>query len=178
MMFGYAIKMWGLASGNANLVAMGNLQLAITARSVKNYFLYESDNAVQPATFIGNKVSGILWENRVEHTTYFGANIEYIQGIHMLPLLPSSTLSRSKRFVNEEWDTYFSNGRANVEGGWRGILYANLALADAQASWNFFTQDGFNANWLDGGASRTWYLALAAGEFYFHSLRGLMRERS
>lgn len=83
----------------------------------------------------------------------------------MLPLLPCSTLSRSKRFVGEEWEVYFSNGKADVEGGWRGVLYANLAIVNPQASWDFFAQDGFNANWLDGGASRTWYLALAAGEF-------------
>ena len=90
----------------------------------------------------------------------------------MLPLLPSSTLTRTTRFVQEEWDTYFSNGRADaVQGGWKGILYANLAIVDAKTSWSFFSQAGFDASWLDGGASRTWYLALAAGEsglFFFY----------
>lgn len=84
----------------------------------------------------------------------------------MLPLLPSSTLTRTKTFVQEEWDTYFSNGRADtVAGGWRGILYANLAIVNPVAAWQFFTQANFDAGWIDGGASQTWYLALAAGMF-------------
>lgn len=170
-MFAYALKLWGMASGDANMEARGNLQLAITARSLKNYYLYESDNTVQPANFIGNKVTGILFESKIDHTTFFGTNVEFIQGIHMLPLLPSSTLTRSKRFVQEEWDMYFSNGKAdNAQGGWKGILYANLAIINPRASWEFFSQNGFDMSWLDGGASRTWYMALAAGRFMFSVL--------
>lgn len=162
--FAYSLKMWGKTIGDANLEARGNLQLSVVARSISKYFLYTSDNTVEPANFIGNKVSGILFENKIHHTTYFGANTEYIQGIHMIPLLPSSTLTRPKKFVTEEWDTYFSNDRAKkVEGGWRGILFANLALIDPKQSYAFFAQDSFDNAWLDGGASRTWYMALAAG---------------
>ncbi|PQE12215.1 glycosyl hydrolase family 81 protein [Rutstroemia sp. NJR-2017a BVV2] len=160
----YALKMWGHVTGDANMEARGNLQLAVTARSLQNYFLYESDNDVQPANFIGNKVSGILFENKIDHTTYFGGNAEFVQGIHMLPLLPHSTLTRTQRFVSEEWNTYFSNGRADaVVGGWKGILFGNLAIIDARSSWNFFARGDFDWSWLDGGASRTWYLAMAAG---------------
>jgi endo-1,3(4)-beta-glucanase len=59
-MSAYAIKMWGCTIGDSNMEARGNLQLAVTARSLQNYFLYESNNTVQPASFIENKVSGIL----------------------------------------------------------------------------------------------------------------------
>ncbi len=166
-MFAYAIKMWGKTTGDANMEARGNLQLSVVTRSIANYFCYTSDNKIQPSNFIGNKVSGILFENKIDHTTYFGANVEYIQGIHMIPLLPSSPLTRPKRFVTEEWDKYFSGGRANsVQGGWKGLLYANLALIDPVASWNFFAQKNFDGNWIDGGASRTWYLALAGKLFH------------
>lgn len=165
MMHAYAIKAWGLATGDANIIARGNLQLAVTARSINNYFLYESDNTIQPSQIIGNKVSGILFENKIDHTTYFGTNIEYIQGIHMLPLLPCTALARSPRFVQEEWDTYFSNGRAdNINSGWRGILYGNLMRSSPSTAWDFFVgNNGWSADWIDGGASRTWYLAFAAG---------------
>ena len=162
--FAYSLKMWGKTIGDANLEARGNLQLSVVARSISKYFLYTSDNTVQPKNFIGNKVSGILFENKIHHTTYFGANTEYIQGIHMIPLLPSSSLTRPKKFVSEEWDTFFSDDRAKkVEGGWRGILFANLALIDPKQSYSFFAQESFDNAWLDGGASRTWYMALAAG---------------
>ncbi|TVY36598.1 putative endo-1,3(4)-beta-glucanase [Lachnellula subtilissima] len=163
-MSAYAIKMWGRTIGDPNMEARGNIQLAVTARSLQNYFLYTSDNTIEPPNFIGNKVSGIMFENKIDHTTYFGAEPQYVQGIHMLPLLPSSTLTRTTTFVQEEWDAYFSNGRAEtVSGGWKGVLFANLALVDPKTSWEFFAGEGFDASWLDGGASRTWYMALAAG---------------
>lgn len=165
-MSAFAIKMWGRTIGDSNMEARGNLQLAVTARALQNYFLYSSDNTVEPGNFIGNKVSGILFENKIDHTTYFGSNIEYIQGIHMLPLLPSSTLTRTQEFVTEEWNTFFSNGRVDaIVGGWKGILYANLAISDPKTAWAFFSQPDFDMSFIDGGASLTWYLALAAGEF-------------
>lgn len=86
----------------------------------------------------------------------------------MIPLNPSSALTRTKKFVSEEWNAYFANGRvaqaSNVAGGWKGLLYANLAIVDPKASYTFFAQGNFDPSWLDGGASRTWYLAYAAGE--------------
>ncbi|KAI6245234.1 putative endo-1,3(4)-beta-glucanase [Erysiphe necator] len=163
-MSAYALKMWGKVIGDANLEARGNLQLAINARSLQNYYLFEKTNKVEPANFIGNKVAGILFENKIDHITYFGAEKEYIQGIHMIPILPSSALTRTRTFVQEEWETYFSNGRADaVKGGWKGILYANLALIDPKTAWNYFNSANFDMSTIDGGASRTWYMAFAAG---------------
>lgn len=159
----FALKMWGKISGDANTEARGNLQLAVQARSVRNYFLLKSDNKNQPEQFLFNKVTGILFENKCDHVTYFGNNIEYIQGIHMIPLNPSSAYTRPKDFVTEEWNTFFSGGRVDqIAGGWRGILYANLALIDPQTSYNYFASDNFDYGSLDGGASRTWYLAYSA----------------
>lgn len=81
----------------------------------------------------------------------------------MIPIGAHSGLTRKSTFVSEEWATYFSNGRADTaDPAWRGILYGNLALADPQSSWAFFSQSGFDATWLDSGASRSWYLAIAA----------------
>ncbi|KAF2734717.1 endo-1,3(4)-beta-glucanase 1 precursor [Polyplosphaeria fusca] len=159
----YALKMWGKISGDANMEARGNLQLAVQARSLRNYFLLQSDNKVQPERFLPNKVTGILFENKVDHSTYFGANIEFVQGIHMIPLNPSSSYTRPRKFVQEEWDAYFSNGRAEkVAGGWSGILHANLALVDPVTAYEFFASPDFDGSLLDGGASRTWYLAYTA----------------
>ncbi|CAG7941982.1 unnamed protein product [Penicillium nalgiovense] len=166
-MFAYAIKMWGKTTGDASMEARGNIMLGILGRSLHNYFLMEDDNENQPANFIANKVTGILFENKVDHTTYFGANLEFIQGIHMLPLMPHSPFTRRKEFVRQEWEAMFaenaSTPASKVEGGWRGVLYANLALIDPKAAWEFFAQPNFDYNWIDGGASRTWYLAFVAG---------------
>lgn len=159
----YAVKMWGKLSGDSAMEQRGNLMLAVQARSFCKYFLTDASNTIQPGQFIGNKVTGILFENKCDHATYFGGNIEYIQGIHMIPANPTSALTRQKHFVAEEWDVYFSKGRVDgIEGGWRGILYANLALVDPVAAYNFFSHTEFQPVCLDGGASRTWYLAYCA----------------
>ena len=142
--------------------------LAVQARALNLYYLYREDNGVQPGNFIGNKAAGILFENKIDHTTYFGTNIEYIQGIHMLPLLPHTPMVRGADFVREEWETYFSEGRADrVAGGWKGILFGNYATIDPRGAYRFFSDPGFDVSWLDGGASLTWYLCFAAGEFLF-----------
>lgn len=94
----------------------------------------------------------------------------------MIPLNPSSAYTRCARFVHEEWASYFAtigtHPAQSVLGGWRGILYGNLATVDPKAAWGFFAQKNFDMGWLDGGSSRTWYLAFAAGEFYFILYRG------
>ena len=166
-MFAYALKLWGSVTGDASMEARGTLMLAVLARSINTYFFMTHDNKVQPPNFIGNKVPGITFENKIDYTTYFGTNAEYIHGIHMIPLMPFSPLIRPKRFVQEEWDAFFKPGAvadaANVKGGWQGLIKANQALIDPKASFGWFNRSDFDAGTLDGGATKTWYLALAAG---------------
>ena len=38
----------------------------------------------------------------------------------------------------------------------------NLGTVNAQSAWDFFSRPDFSMAWIDGGASRTWYLAFAA----------------
>ena len=82
VMFAYALKMWGKTVGDSSMEARGNLMLSVLSRSLSNYFLMQSNNKVQPSNFIANKATGILFENKIDHTTYFGANFEYVEGIH------------------------------------------------------------------------------------------------
>lgn len=165
--FAYAIKMWGKVSGDKSMEARGNLMLKILARTLNSYFLMDSANEIMPSKFIGNKVSGILFENKCDHATFFDGNLFAIQGIHMLPVIPCSTLIRRKKFVQEEWDIFFKVGGAepvnNVPNFWRGVIMANLALIDPKSSWDFFAGPDWNDAWLDNGQSRTWSLAMAAG---------------
>ncbi|KAM0332016.1 hypothetical protein ACHAQA_002282 [Verticillium albo-atrum] len=159
----YAVKMWGTVIGDTNMVARANLQLAVMTRSLQQYYLYTSDNTAQPASFIGNKVAGILFENKVDHTTFFDSNIEAIQGIHMIPVHAPTGLSRSKTFIKQEWDAYFSNGRIDkINNAWKGIAYANYAVIEPAKAWAFFSSSSFQPAWVDGGASRTWYMAYSA----------------
>ncbi|KFH45449.1 putative endo-1,3(4)-beta-glucanase-like protein [Hapsidospora chrysogenum ATCC 11550] len=163
VMHAYALKMWGKVTGNNDLEARGNLQLAILARSLRLYYLYQKDNKVQPKEFIGNKVAGILFENKVDHATFFSADIEAIQGIHMIPILAPTPYVRLPAFVREEWEAFFSGGRVDrIQNLWRSIIYANYATIEPRAAFDFFSSRDFRAQWLDGGASLTWFMAYSA----------------
>ena len=159
-MASYAVKMWGQVIGDTAMQARGNLMLAIQARSLQSYYLYSSSNAVEPAQWIGNKAAGILFDNKIDHTTYFGDNAEYVEGIHMLPIMPFTTLVRSPDFVNQEWQAYFASTINSITGGWRGLLMANWAIVNPSAAYQFFKT--IDISFLDGGASQTWYLAWSA----------------
>jgi endo-1,3(4)-beta-glucanase len=164
-MASYAVKMWGSVIGDKAMESRGNLMLAIQTRSLDNYYLYRDSNEVQPREYIGNRAAGILFENKIDHVTYFGNKIEYIQGINMIPVMPFSTVTRRRDFVQTEWDQFFAKNISSIESGWRGILMANQALINPEASYQFFSNGSgdYTDQMLDGGASRTWYLAYAAG---------------
>lgn len=157
----YAIKLWGLATQNQSLTALGDLQLGILNTSLNSYFLYSDDNKIMPPSFIPNKVSGILFENKIDHTTYFGNKLEYIQMIHAIPITSASSFVRHANFVQEEWNQKLAAIVADVQDGWKGIMFLNLALCDPRTAYDFFNSPSFTPAYLDGGQSLTWSLAYA-----------------
>ncbi|ODV97962.1 hypothetical protein PACTADRAFT_37638, partial [Pachysolen tannophilus NRRL Y-2460] len=161
--FYYGMKMWANVVEDTDMEARANLILAIMKRSLNDYILYEDDNTIEPSNFIGNKVSGIIFQNKIDHTTYFGTELQYIQGIHMLPITPISSYIRSPTFVEQEWTEKLASIIDNVTDGWRGILMLNVALYDPETSYNFFNGSSFSTNYLDDGMSKTWSLAYGAG---------------
>lgn len=140
--------------------------LAIQARAMNKYFLYSDDNTVEPAEFIANKVSGILYDNKIWYSTYFGSpdsHPEYVHGIHMLPITPASSLIRGPTFVQQEWEQQVEGFLSNVDSGWTGILQLNRALYDADSAYGFFSSSSWLSDYLDNGQSRTWSLAYSGG---------------
>lgn len=164
--FAYGMKLFAKVVGDANMEHRANLMLAIMRRAMNMYMLYSDDNKIQPPNFIKNKVSGILFENKIDFATYFGrGNVadEWIHGIHMLPITPASSYIRKEKFVKEEWDQKLGKIVDRIPDGWRGILILNRALYDPKAAWKWFARDDWNPGLIDGGMSRTWSLAFIAG---------------
>jgi endo-1,3(4)-beta-glucanase len=160
----YGIKLWGIVNNNPDLVNLASLILSIEKHAMGLYMLYKNENKIMPPNFIRNKVSGILFENKIDHATYFGMNKEYIHGIHMIPITPLSNYIRDSKFVKEEWNE-MSLGQlaSSIDGGWKGLLMLNSAMHDPRQAWEFFSNPGFQMSWLDNGMSRTWSLAYCAG---------------
>lgn len=161
--FSYGMKLWGKVIGDSSMEARGDLMISVMRRSMNDYFYMQDDNTIQPSNFIANKVPGITFENKLDHITYFGTNVEYIQGIHMIPITPVSSYLRQPEFVEQEWNSILSSLVGTLNSGWVGILRLNQALFDPKSSYEFFAQSDFSSTWLDGGASRTWCLAFSAG---------------
>ncbi|EJS41884.1 dse4p [Saccharomyces arboricola H-6] len=162
--FAYAMKLWGATIGDLSMELRGDLMISIMKDSMNDYFYYQDDNTIEPEEIIGNKVSGILFDNIIDYTTYFGTNTEYIHGIHMLPITPVSSNIRSETFVEEEWQTKIAPIIGSIESGWTGILRLNQALFDPVDSYAFFSDSSFDSTtYLDNGMSRTWALAFSGG---------------
>ena len=160
--FAYGMKLWGQIIGDDMMTARGDLMLAIMNRSMNKYFYFADGNVNEPSKILGNRVAGITFENKLDHTTYFGTNLEYIQGIHMIPMTPATAMIRNKAFVGQEWTSLLAPIIDTIESGWTGILRSNEALFDPVTAYNFFAADSFTSTYLDGGASRSWYLAFSA----------------
>ncbi|CAN6627006.1 glucan endo-1,3-beta-D-glucosidase 2 [Trichomonascus vanleenenianus] len=161
--FAYAMKMWGRVTGDGAMESRGDLMLAVLRRSCNMYMLYSDGNTIVPSQFFNNRVSGILFENKIDHATYFGLNPEYIHGIHMIPVTPISSWVRNPDFVRQEWNSRVRGFVDSVDSGWKGILKINQALYDPRESARFFYDPSFQPKWLDGGMSRTWCLAFTGG---------------
>lgn len=162
----YALKLFGKVIGDEQMEQGANLMLGIMKTSLNLYMLFSNDNNVQPANFKGNKVSGILFENKIDFATFFGRGTvgdEFIHGIHMLPITPVSSYIRGANYVKEEWDAKLGGIVDQIPDGWRGILKLNYGLYDPREAWRWFARNDWQDNLIDGGMSRTWSLAYLAG---------------
>ncbi|OWB85624.1 hypothetical protein B5S33_g4293 [[Candida] boidinii] len=160
--FAYGMKLWGKVVGDSSMEYRSDLMLAIMKRSMNMYYLYSDDNTVEPSQIISNKVAGILFDNKIDYTTYFGTNTEYIHGIHMLPITAASGLIRGSTFVQQEWEQKLSTLSETLTGGWASILRINQALYDPTSSYNFFASSSWDNSYLDNGQTRTWGLTFSA----------------
>ncbi|KAF0413858.1 Glycoside hydrolase, family 81 [Gigaspora margarita] len=154
--FYYATKLWSIASNRPNFTKLMDLILAILSRSLRNYFLIEDNNKNHPENFIKNKVTGILFENKINYTTYFSSRIESIHGIQMLPITPITPYTRNRNFVEQEWNQRLGPILNSVNSTWKSILYMNYATINSEAAYQFFLNNHDTP--LDDGLSRTWAL--------------------
>lgn len=168
--FSYAMKLWGQVTENPAMELRGDLMLQIQKRAMNLYYLLADDNQVMYPFLRKNKVAGILFENKIDYTTYFGTNREYIHGINMLPITPASGIIRGKKFVKEEWEQLLKD--LKLQDGWAGILQMNRALYDGKSAYDFFSSPSFDKKYLDGGQSRTWALAYTAAIANAESAQG------
>ncbi|KAF9351618.1 hypothetical protein BGX26_010421 [Mortierella sp. AD094] len=171
----YAMSLWGKISKKQEVERLGQLMLTVARRSIQSYFLMEDDNVNHPDIFVGNKVTGILFENKADHSTYFSPRLVYsqhplhlsecIQGIQMIPATPALPKVRRHKFVKQEWDTLLRPRIDFVDDGWKSILMMNYATLNKDEAWKYFSSgDTSKPVPLDDGMTLTWAMFYVASQ--------------
>ncbi|CAM9375193.1 unnamed protein product [Ectocarpus sp. 8 AP-2014] len=155
--FYYAMTMWGIATGNAFIEGLGRLQTGVVRRSINEYFLLKDSNQNHPDDFVKNKVTGIFFESKVDYTTWFGDNVEYIHGIQNIPVTAITEFVRDAQFCQEEWDQRLASVVESAEGTWNTVLYMSYATIQKNEAFEKMLTSG-----TDSGLKRTWALYWAA----------------
>ncbi|CEG41648.1 endo--beta [Plasmopara halstedii] len=159
--FSFGMYMYGKATNNVALEAVGKLMTRVNAHAIKTYFLMEDANQIHPDKFRPNKVTGIFFDNKVDYATWFSAEKHCIHGIQMIPVSAVTEYVRTKQFVKEEWEQVLGKEsivmRKDMSNSWLSLLYANFAMVDKQRALDILQKAK-----MDDGLSRSWALYMAA----------------
>ncbi|OWZ14300.1 Endo-1,3(4)-beta-glucanase [Phytophthora megakarya] len=159
--FAFGMYMYGKATNNAAMEAVGKLLTRVNAHAIKTYFLMEDANQIHPTNFRPNKVTGIFFDNKVDYATWFSAEKYCIHGIQMIPVSAVTEFVRTKQFVKEEWEQVLAKEtivtREDTGNAWLSLLYANFAMVDKERALGVLQKAK-----MDDGLSRSWALYMAA----------------
>jgi endoglucanase Acf2 len=128
MNFSTAAILWGEATHQKDIRDLGVFLHATEQTAVEQYW-FDVDNAVFPSTY-PHVAIGMVWGGKGVHSTWFGADPEFIHGINILPVNggslylgyhPDHVLANYAEIVSER-------GGQPIE--WQDLLWEYLSLAD------------------------------------------------
>lgn len=135
----YGLYLWGLITGQTQLRDQGMFLFASECAAAQKYWQIKQADTIYPAPFKANGVVGILWSNKVDYATFFGAQPEYIHGIQMLPTTPATEVLVPDAWIAETWPsillplwTRTSVWRAELVAGGSGYTGANVSPTGQQ----------------------------------------------
>jgi endo-1,3(4)-beta-glucanase len=125
-----AMVRWGLVTGQADLVAVGVQRYALEALTARMYWL--GDGLTRPPGY-AHRTVGVVWDNKIDFTTFFDGRPESVLGIQLLPLTFGS-LYRADPVSARLRAAELSRDRANPPRVWADLFAADLAAADPVAA--------------------------------------------
>lgn len=142
MNFASAAILWGEATGQDDIRDMGVFLYTTETTAIEQYW-FDIDNEVFPEGY-PHVAIGMVWGGKGVHSTWFGADPEFIHGINILPVTSGSFyLGRHPDYVVANYDEIVSerNGQPTV---WKDVLWEYLALSDpARALSYYFADPGY-----------------------------------
>ena len=151
----YSLNMYAKYTNQPDLLNLTNIMLQLNIQSIQSYWFMKSDSNVHPLPFKNNKIVGILFNNKADHTTWFGNNLEFIHGIHMMPYTSALTKLRNNEFVKEEWE-FIGNYAKEMDNSnpWKSVLMLNYSQIDSTLDTYNFLKTAI----LDDGMTRSYTL--------------------
>lgn len=139
MNFASAVILWGAITNQKEVRDLGIFLHGTETTAVEQYW-FDVDNTVFPEDY-PHVAIGMVWGNKGVHSTWFGADPEFIHGINLLPITSGSLyLGRHPEHIKANYDEVVMerNGQPNV---WKDIFWEYLALADADLALSLYNAD-------------------------------------
>ncbi len=163
MNFASAAILWGEMTNQTEIRDLGIFLYTTEAASIHQYW-FDVDEEVFPTTFSWN-MAGIVWSNKVDYSTWFGLEPEFIHGISILPVTSASLyLGQYPDYVISNFNTVENARNGEIEI-WKDIFWKYLALADADRALDYLRNDP-NYQRFDGNSR-------AHTKHWIHSLKEL-----
>lgn len=128
MNFATAAFLWGSVTNQKEIRDLGIFLHTNETTAVEQYW-FDVDNEVFPEEY-PHVAIGMVWGGKGVHSTWFGADPEFIHGINLLPITSGSLyLGRHPEHVIANFNEVVSerNGEPKL---WKDIFWQYLALAD------------------------------------------------
>ena len=139
MNFATAAILWGEATGQTDIRDMGVFLHATETTAVEQYW-FDVDDAVFPADY-PHVAIGMVWGGKGVHSTWFGADPEFIHGINILPVHAGSLyLGHDPDYVLANYNEIVAenSGQPDI---WQDVLWEYLALADPNLALSYYFAD-------------------------------------
>ncbi|NND71295.1 MAG: carbohydrate-binding protein, partial [Rhodothermales bacterium] len=139
MNFAAALILWGEATDQTEIRDLGVFLHATETTAVEQYW-FDVDNVVFPEDY-PHVAIGMVWGGKGVHSTWFGADPEFIHGINILPVTSGSLyLGRHPDHIIANYNEIVSE-RNSQPIIWQDILWEYLALADPSLALSYYFAD-------------------------------------
>jgi len=139
MHFAAAVVLWGTMTDQPEIRDLG-IFLHATERTAVEQYWFDVDKKVFPSNY-GHVALGMVWGGKGVHSTWFGADPEFIHGINLLPITGGSLyLGRHPDYVLENVAEIIreNSGPPDI---WQDVIWQFLATADADRALSEFFAD-------------------------------------
>lgn len=139
MNFASAVVLWGEATGQTEIRDLGVFLYATETTAVEQYW-FDVDEAVFPEDY-GHVAIGMVWGGKGVHSTWFGADPEFIHGINLLPITSGSLyLGRHPDYILKNYNEVVEE-RSGQPTVWKDIFWQYLALSDPSLALGYYFAD-------------------------------------